>query len=84
MSGTGKEYGELKKEKRYKEEPERINYAINRLQELGYEVHYRQDQKCVEFIYRGGIVRVYPYTGWYTGRAIKDGRGINTLLKQLK
>lgn len=84
MSELEELYAEYRKEKRAKKEPNRIEYAVNRIKQLGYETHYREDQKCLEFIYRGGIVRFYPYTGWHTGKAIKDGRGINNLLKQLK
>lgn len=84
MSETGKEYADFMKEQRLKKEPGRVKYATDKLQALGYEVYYREDQKCIEFIYRGSIVRFYPYTGWYTGKAIQDGRGINKLLKQLK
>lgn len=84
MGGTGKEYAELIKEKRRLKEPKRIKYAIDKIQKLGYEIHYKEDQKAIEFIYRGELVRFYPYTGWHTGKAIKDGRGINNLLRQLK
>lgn len=84
MSETGKEYADFIKKQRFKKESIRAKYATNKLQALGYEVHYREDQKCIEFIYRGSIVRFYPYTGWHTGKAIQDGRGINKLLKQLK
>ena len=33
---------------------------------------------------KGERVMVYPYTGWFTGKTVKDGRGINNLLKQIK
>ena len=84
MSETNKEYAEFLKERRLKKEPYRVKYAIDKLRKLGYDAHYREDQKCLEFIHRGGIVRFYPYTGWHTGKAIREGRGINKLLKQLK
>ena len=29
-------------------------------------------------------VKFFPYSGWHTGKSIKDGRGIENLLKQLK
>lgn len=32
----------------------------------------------------GHAVMHYPFTGWHTGKSIKDGRGIQNLLKQLK
>jgi len=26
---------------------------------------------------------VWPYTGWFSGKGVKDGRGIKKLLKQI-
>lgn len=41
-------------------------------------------QKMIEFEFKGHTVRFYPYSGWATGKSIKDGRGLNNLIKQLK
>lgn len=38
----------------------------------------------IEFEYKGHIVKYFPYSGWATGKTIKDGRGLDNLLKQLK
>lgn len=84
MSETCKEYAEFRKERRIKKEPYRVKYAADKLHRLGYETHYIEDQKRLEFIYQGEIVRFYPYSGWHTGKTIQDGRGINKLLKQLR
>ena len=37
----------------------------------------------IKFMFRGSIVTYYPYSGWATGKTIKDGRGLQNLLKQL-
>ena len=84
MSGTGKEYGELIREIRNQKESLRIDYALMKISELGYSCKLEEGNKCVQFIYKGGLVRFFPYTGWATGKTIKDCRGINSLLKQIK
>lgn len=40
-------------------------------------------QKMIKFEFKGHTVRFYPYSGWATGKSIKDGRGLDNLLKQL-
>ena len=84
MSQAGKEIGEYFKEKRAKKEPERKEHALQSLKALGYEVVYSENEKCVMFIHNGNIIRFYPYTAWFTGKGVKDGRGLANLLKQLK
>lgn len=37
----------------------------------------------LQFIFRGSPVTLYPYSGWFTGRTVTDGRGIKNLLKQI-
>lgn len=63
-------------------EPERIAYAVERLEEMGYTITHR-DNTRIQFIHRGHPVTFFPYSGWATGRTIKDGRGLKNLLKQL-
>lgn len=40
--------------------------------------------KMIEFEYKGHSIKYFPYSGWATGKTIKDGRGLNNLIKQLK
>ncbi len=84
MSVTGKEYGELKKEIRQRLEPDRIAYAMRRLKEAGVDCYYNRVQKYIEFQFKGSFVKFFPFTGWATGKTIKDGRGLQNLLKQIK
>ncbi len=65
-------------------EPNRIDIAMQTLTNLGFEPKYEQDNRCVWFIFQGKVIKYYPYTGWATGKTIKDGRGLRNLLKQLK
>lgn len=64
-------------------EPERIEYAVRKIKELGYEITHRDDL-MIQFTYKGQPVTFFPYSGWATGKTIQDGRGLQKLLKQLR
>jgi len=64
-------------------EPKRLAYAKEQITRLGFQITY-QDEKEVRFVFKGQVVKFFPYTGWATGKTIKDGRGLNNLLKQIK
>lgn len=65
-------------------ETERVAYATNEITVLGYTCQYSTNDKCLLFDYKGATVRFYPYKGWFTGKTVKDGRGLRNLLKQIK
>lgn len=64
-------------------QPKRIEFAKNVLVHLGYEITY-EDGTRIEFVHNGSVVKLYPYSGWFTGKTVRDGRGIEYLLKQLQ
>lgn len=64
-------------------ERERVDYATNQLLEAGIEPTY-EDGSVIEFMFHGSKIKLFPFTGWFTGRTVKDGRGIHNLLKQVK
>ena len=64
-------------------EPKRLAYAKEQITALGFEILY-EDEKEIRFRFKGEVVKFFPYTGWATGKTIKDGRGLNNLLKQIK
>lgn len=69
-------------EKRQQElEPKRIEFAKNILTHKGFDVEVVN--KRIEFYFNDRKITLYPYSGWFTGKTIKDGRGIDNLLKQL-
>ncbi len=71
-------------EERQKElEPKRLQYAKDKITALGIEIIY-EDKTRIDFMFKGSKIEFYPYSGWATGKTIKDGRGIDNLLKQLK
>lgn len=74
--------GRLDIERQNELEPFRVRYAKGKIQELGYEI-VSETKTAINFEFKGSIVTFYPYSGWHSGKTIKDGRGINNLLKQL-
>jgi len=73
----------LDKEREAALQPERIEHAVKKITELGFEIIYR-DETRIDFMFKGSKIQFYPYSGWHTGATIKDGRGINNLLSQIK
>lgn len=63
-------------------EPERMDYAVYKLDSL-VRIEYISDNE-IQFYWKDELVKFFPYTGWHSGKSIKDGRGIHRLLKQLK
>jgi len=73
----------IDKDKRSELEPTRMEYAISKLTELGYEVTHETDS-WLTITFKGWPVKLFPYTGWFTGKTVTDGRGIQNLLKQIQ
>lgn len=73
----------LNTERQNKLEPIILRTAINEIQKLGLTIINCTD-KMIEFEYKGSNIKYYPYSVWATGKTIKDGRGLNNLIKQLK
>ncbi len=72
----------IDKNKKLELEHSRVEYAVAKLEEIGYDVSQINDGE-LKFEYKGSVVTFFPYTGWHTGKTIKDGRGIDKLLKQI-
>jgi hypothetical protein len=73
----------LDQEREQKLSPVRRDYAIKQLFDVGIIDIYRDETK-IQFDFKGSKVTLYFYSGWFTGKGIRDGRGIDMLLKQLK
>lgn len=63
-------------------EPKRIEHAISELRRIGKQVIHVDDKK-VKFIHEGATVTLYPYSGWFSGKTVNDGRGIKELFRQI-
>lgn len=64
-------------------EPKRLEYACQQIRSLGFFVE-KVNETTLEFIFKGSKIKVYPFSGWCSGKTIKDCRGIHNLLAQLK
>lgn len=73
----------LDKDRQKELEPQRMDVAVYAIIDMGYEVNVVDDHE-VNFMFEGHTVKLFPYSGWHTGKSIKDGRGLDKLLKQLK
>lgn len=58
-----------------------MEFAVKQLEKRGFKP--RQDGKKIIFDFNGHPVTLFPYSGWHTGKSIKDGRGFENLIKQL-
>lgn len=73
----------LDQEREKELQPKRIQYAAKKLNELGY-ISLDIDNTKIIFWHKGEKCVLYPYSGWHTGKSIKDGRGLQNLLNQIK
>jgi hypothetical protein len=60
----------------------RQHYALDQLRLAGVKVNakYIFEDK-IKFTHKGEVVTLYPFTGWFFGKSITKGRGINNLIK---
>ena len=63
-------------------EPKRMAYAKKEIEKKGYKV-IEVSSTQLQFEFMGHIIHFFPYSGWASGSTIKDGRGINKLLRQI-
>lgn len=72
----------LDQDREAKLQPARIESCRKELEALGYEVEDHGTMLVFEF--QGNKIKLYPYSGWFTGKGINDGRGFGKLLRQIK
>jgi len=73
----------LDKERQERLEPQRMADARESIEAMGYEIFF-SDAHVLAFMFNDSVVQYYPYSGWHSGKTIKDGRGLRNLLKQIK
>lgn len=64
-------------------EPKRLEFAKNVITNLGFEIIFENENQ-LQFMFKNEKVTLFPFSGWHTGKSIKDGRGIENLIKQIK
>jgi hypothetical protein len=71
----------IKQKERAEKEPKRFEYATHVLIGAGHTVElYTKDNKCLIV---NGYIKFWPYTGFFSGKGIQSGRGINNLVECL-
>lgn len=75
--------GRLNQQRQDNLQPQRIEHAKKKLAELGIKIE-KETPTELYFVFKGHTVTLFPYSGWHTGKTIKDGRGLEKLLTQLK
>ena len=73
----------LDQEREAELQPKRMEVAINAIKNVGLKIVFTDKTKII-FDYKDQSVVFYPYSGWHTGKSIKDGRGLQNLLNQIK
>lgn len=73
----------LDTERQNRLEPKRIESTKKKLEELGYIATHIEGDKKLTFIYKNSKVTLFPYSGWFTGKTVQDGRGFKKLLSQI-
>lgn len=71
----------LNQDREKKLQPQRMEKAVKELEGLGFKTVH--DDTVIAFYFKKSCIRYFPYSGWASGKTIKDGRGLKRLLKQL-
>lgn len=73
---------EQRRKEREAKEPSRLNYATDKLMQAGHRVSLDPaDNKCLIV---NGYIKLWAYTGWWSGKGVGSGRGVHQLIKRLQ
>lgn len=82
MGDDFRAFKEYKQGVRNKVEPERFNYAVKKIHDAGFLAdRVLDDDKKLKV---NGYIDFFPFTGWWSGKGIGSGRGVNELIEKLK
>lgn len=66
------------------EPPSVVSDALNALRELGYRPYWNYSTKSITFYYFGNKCTFYPMKGYFNGKGLRPGHGLDNLIEQLK
>lgn len=82
MGELAEDFAYMKEQKRKERErlqPQRLEYSFKLLKEQGYHVtKVDETELLVE-----DFIKFFPFTGWWSGKGVGSGRGIQHLIKAL-
>ena len=64
------------------EQAKRLAYDKEQITALGYAITHETETE-LNFLFKNHNVKLFPYSGWFSGKSVKDGRGLKNLLKQI-
>lgn len=76
----------LDKERQNRLEPKRVDYCLRKLSNLDDVFVTYSDNTTICFEWEGNgmkEIKLYPYSGWWTGPKVGSGRGFNKLYQKL-
>jgi hypothetical protein len=75
--------GRLDQEREQRLQPRRMATTQASLESMGYEVE-QSGPALLTFQHNGATVWFWPYSGWFSGKTVRDGRGFENLARQLR
>lgn len=73
----------LNQDREKKLEPKRLIHAKKVIAEAGFKIE-KQTDKSLTFRFKGREIVFWPYSGWFSGKPVKDGRGLKNLMRQIQ
>lgn len=64
-------------------EPPTVSEILNSLRKLGYHPRWNPSQKSVTFYYFGNKCTFFPRKGYFNGKGLHPGYGLDYLIEQL-
>lgn len=72
----------LDQEREERLQPQRMESCQEELERLGYTVT-SDNYSTLKFEYNGNTITLWPYSGWFSGKGVQQGRGFVKLLRQI-
>lgn len=82
-SGPKRQMDEESQEQAKVTEPSQVSDALNSLRELGYHPRWNPAQKSITFYYFGSKCTFFPRNGYFNGKGLRPGYGLDNLIEQL-
>ena len=64
--------------------PINVKNALAQLRGLGFKPFYNADVNYITFYFKGNKIILWCKKGWFSGRGVEDGYGLDNLISQLK
>lgn len=63
-------------------QPKRVATTKKKLVDMGFLVE-QKDHTCLQFEWEGNTISFWPYSGWFSGKGLGDGRGFDNMLTRM-